>query len=140
MTNTSLGLDPTNEGKLRKCELSATFAGSLADQVGHWSIIFSKLSCNSSFPNFFRYFCHIFQFFAKFRGYRTLNFKIIPSELESLGKKVCVDDHGSAFIILFYNMTLIAFCPKFTKKYNKQFLKDPVIGKLLPALEYMRYL
>jgi hypothetical protein len=39
-------------------------------------------------------------------GYRTLNFKIIPSELESLGKKVCVDDHGSAFIILFYNMTL----------------------------------
>ena len=61
---------------------------------------------------------------------------IIPSELESLGKKVCVDDHGSAFIILFYNMTLItAFCPKFTKKYNKQFLKDPVIGKLLPALE-----
>ena len=30
-------------------------------------------------------------------GYRTLNFKIIPSELESLGKKVCVDDHGSVF-------------------------------------------
>ena len=28
-------------------------------------------------------------------GYRTLNFKIIPSELESLGKKVCVNDHGS---------------------------------------------
>jgi hypothetical protein len=26
-----------------------------------------------------------------------LNFKIIPSELESLGKKVCVDDHGSVF-------------------------------------------
>jgi hypothetical protein len=69
-------------------------------------------------------------------GYRTLNFKIIPSELESLGKKVCVDDHGSAFIILFYNMTLIAaFCPKFPQKYDKKFLKDPVIGKLLPALE-----
>ena len=29
--------------------------------------------------------------------YRTSKFKIIPSELESLGKKVCVDDHGSVF-------------------------------------------
>ena len=49
---------PTNEVKLRKCELST-----------------STGKC----------------------GYRTLNFKIIPSELESLGKKVCVDDHGSVF-------------------------------------------
>jgi hypothetical protein len=49
---------PTNEVKLRKCELST-----------------STGKC----------------------GYRTLNFKIIPSELESLGKKVCVDDHGSQF-------------------------------------------
>ena len=31
--------------------------------------------------------------------YRTSKFKIIPSELESLGKKVCVDDHGSVFTI-----------------------------------------
>ena len=46
--------------------VSATFAGSLADQGDHWCIIFSKLSCNSSFPNFWRYLCHIFQFFAKF--------------------------------------------------------------------------
>ena len=46
--------------------VSETFAGSLADQGDHWCIIFSKLSCNSSFPNFWRYLCHIFQFFAKF--------------------------------------------------------------------------
>jgi hypothetical protein len=49
---------PTNEVKLRKCELST-----------------STGKC----------------------GYRTLNFKIMPSELESLGKKVCVDDHESVF-------------------------------------------
>ena len=73
---------PTNEVKLRKCELST-----------------STEKC----------------------GYRTLNFKIIPSELESLGKKVCVDDHGSVFTkaVIVNSPTTASPAHKKVKQENK---------------------
>jgi hypothetical protein len=53
--------------------------------------------------------------------YCYFKFKIIPSELESLGKKVCVDDHESVFTkaVIVNSPTTASPAHKKVKQENK---------------------
>jgi hypothetical protein len=100
---------PTNEVKLRKCELS-TSTEKCGYRTLNFKIIPSELESPGKKICFFKFIsfpCSIYviatvsmfvEQWEQVGGEFTITaFKIIPSELESPGKKICVDDHGSVF-------------------------------------------